>query len=606
MPPFDSKQFLKHLTSQPGVYQMIADNGQVLYVGKARNLKKRVSSYFKTKLDSAKTEVLMRQVQHVEVIVTASENEALLLEDNLIKKLKPRYNVLFRDDKSYPYICVSNRDFPQIDIYRGSRNKLGRYFGPFPSASAVRETLNLMQKLFKIRSCRDSFFAARTRPCLQYQIKRCSAPCVNYISQQEYQASVKLGVLFLEGKSDEIIDDLAKQMEQASQSLDFELAAKLRDQIANLRKIQEQQYISRDDGDVDVIAVSQQQSMSCVHMLYIRAGRVLGSKSFFPKTPDLTDEKDILNSFIPQYYLTTIHQQQIPELLILNYALDEQTWLETFLHEQRGKKVKITHQVRGQRLRWQVMAKNNADLALSNRLANHANTYNRFVALQSALHLENLPQRLECFDISHTGGEATVASCVVFDQQGPLKADYRRFNIKNITPGDDYAAMLQALTRRYSKLKTSEAKLPDILFIDGGKGQLHQAEKVLEELQINDVMIIGIAKGRSRKPGLETLFIAGRTDDGIHLAAESVALHLIQQIRDEAHRFAITGHRQQRGKARQTSSLENIEGVGQKRRQALLKHFGGLQGIREAGIEELSKVSGISPQLAEVIFNYFH
>lgn len=600
------KDFLKNLTTEPGIYQMIDADGKVLYVGKAKNLKKRVTSYFKKKLDTPKTEVMMRQVDHVDVTITASENEALILEDNLIKKLKPRYNVLFRDDKSYPYIFVSTKhDYPQIEVYRGSRKREGRYFGPYPSGSSVRETLNLLQKLFKIRSCRDSFFNARTRPCLQYQIKRCTAPCVDLIEKEAYQYTVNLAVMFLEGKNDQIIQDLTTQMDHASELLEFETAAKFRDQIAKLRKVQEQQYISRESGNVDVIAACQQQGVTCVHMLYIRAGRVIGSKAYFPKTPKIADSNDVLSSFVSQYYLTAIHQQQIPELIILSDAIEEQRWVEKVLREQRGKKVVLTHQVRSQRSRWQMMAKKNAYLALSNHLLENSNMQHRFSELQKAFTLDAMPQRLECFDISHSSGEATVASCVVFDQQGPLKADYRRFNIDGITAGDDYAAMNQALMRRYTKLKKGEAKLPDILFIDGGKGQLRQAEEVLEELQINDVILIGIAKGRSRKPGLETLFIAGQ-DGEIHLPPDSPALHLIQQIRDEAHRFAITGHRARRGKARQTSTLEDIEGVGQKRRQALLKHFGGLQGVKQASVEELAKVPGISPKLAQVVFEFFH
>lgn len=603
--PFDLETFLKNLPTQPGVYQMIDNTDKVLYVGKARQLKNRVSSYFKSKDQSVKTQVLLSHVVRVEVTVTTSENEALLLESNLIKKLKPRYNILLRDDKSYPYLYLSSEDFPQLTLYRGKLRSQGRYFGPYPSAQAVRETLNLLQKLFRMRSCNDTFFQSRTRPCLQYQIKRCTAPCVNYISKEDYQLSVQDTVLFLQGKNQQVIDALIKRMEQASEELQFEEAAHYRDQISTLRKIQEEQFVTKQGGNVDVIACVMKQEVACVEILFLRGGRLLGNKSYFPRIPSQASLEDIVMAFIPQYYTNPARIEQIPEQVIVNVELSEKNWLTNFLSEHRQKSVSISDHVRGDRAQWLQMAVNNAMVALNGHLSNQASSYQRFEALQHSLQLDTIPQRLECFDISHTSGEATVASCVVFDVNGPLKKDYRRFNIKDITPGDDYAALYQALTRRYKRIKESgEAILPDVVFIDGGKGQLHQAQRVFEELQIKGVLLVGVAKGPGRKPGLEHLFIGD--DHPIHLPADSLALHLIQHIRDEAHRFAIMGHRQQRAKRRKISDLEHIEGIGATRRRELLRRFGGLQELKAASVREISKVPGISLALAEKIYAALH
>jgi excinuclease ABC subunit C len=602
---FDLKAFLKNLTTQPGVYQMLDANGKVLYVGKARHLKNRVSSYFRGQDQSPKTLSLLRFVVRIEVTVTHSENEALLLESNLIKQLKPRYNILLRDDKSYPYLYLTADTFPQLTFYRGKTGKTGRYFGPYPSSGAVRETLNLLQKLFRLRSCNNTFFQSRTRPCLQYQIKRCTAPCVNYISEADYQEAVTHAILFLEGKNQQVIDTLIEKMELASQQLHYEQAAHYRDLVISLRKVQEQQFISQENGEVDVIAISLSQGYACVQVMTIRGGRLLGSKSYFPDVPEGSSKDEILSAFIPQYYVNPVRIHQIPALLIVSEALSDQTWLTDFLSEHRGKSVSISHRVRTERAQWLKLALQNAELSLQNHMSNKANSYQRFEALQASLKLDAVPERLECFDISHTSGEATVASCVVFDINGPLSSDYRRFNIKDITPGDDYAALYQALMRRYQKVKEGEGVLPDVLFIDGGKGQLHQAEKVFQELQIKGVFLVGVAKGPGRISGLEQLYLPGH-EKPLHLSEHSKASHLIQHIRDEAHRFAITGHRKQRAKQRKISDLEQIEGIGAKRRRELLRQMGGLQELKAASVREIAKVSGISQALAERIYAALH
>lgn len=605
---FDHKAFLSTLTSRPGVYRMLDVDGTIIYVGKAKNLKRRVSSYFSRHDNSPKTRVMVSQIRDIEVTVTNTENEALILENNLIKAHRPRYNILLRDDKSYPYIYLSGDDFPRLSFHRGSRSKKGRYFGPFPSSSAVRESLNLLQKLFPVRQCEDSFYRNRTRPCLQYQIKRCSAPCVDYIDKETYQQDVRHAVMFLEGKNNAIIDELVRRMEQASEALEFELAARYRDQIANLRRIQEKQYVMGEEGgNLDVIAAVEQSGVGCVQVFFIRNGRNLGNKTYFPSHTAESDAADLLAAFLPQYYLGggTAQERQIPTQILVNHTLPEQEVLQQVLAEQAGRRVTISSKLRGDRARWLQLATTNAEQALSTHLTNRLNIMARFEALQEALELDDLPQRIECFDISHTMGEATVASCVVFDTNGALKSDYRRFNIEDITPGDDYAAMQQALTRRFKRLKEGEGKYPDILLIDGGKGQLSQAEQVLEELQVIGVILIGVAKGPTRKPGVEQLILSGQ-DSPIILPADSPARHLIQQVRDEAHRFAITGHRQRRAKARRTSPLEGIPGLGPKRRQQLLRQFGGLQEVARAGVEDLAKVKGISRQLAQGIYDAFH
>lgn len=601
-PSFDAKALLETLTTRPGVYRMLNEEGKVLYVGKARNLKKRLASYFRSKGLPVKTHALMMHVHQIEVTVTHTEIEALILENNLIKEFKPRYNILLRDDKSYPYIYLStHEDFPRFGFYRGAKREKGRYFGPYPSASAVRESLQLLQKLFPVRQCEDGFYRNRSRPCLQYQIKRCTAPCVGLVDRETYQQDVRHAVLFLEGKNSQVIDELAGRMETAAAQLRFEEAARCRDQVASLRHVQERQYVSGERGDLDVIAGVVRQGVGCVEVFYIRAGRVLGNKTFYPQNTQDTAAADIVAAFILQYYLG----REVPGELLVNHALEDRELLEQTLGTQTGHRVLITHKVRSERARWLALAAANAEHAVTGYLANKANTLQRFESLQEAFGLADRPQRIECFDISHTMGESTVASCVVFETEGPVKSDYRRFNIEDITPGDDYAALHQALLRRYTRLQQGEGKLPDILFIDGGRGQVAAAAKVLEELQIGDLLLIGVAKGPDRKAGAETLFLSGVKRPFI-LPTDSPALHLIQQIRDEAHRFAIAGHRQRRGKARVSSPLERIPGLGPKRRRMLLSRLGGLQEVARAGVEELTKVQGISRALAQRIYDVFH
>lgn len=605
---FDAKAVLRSIPNKPGVYRMLDEKGVVIYVGKAKDLKKRVSSYFLKNVSSPKTRVMVTHIREIEVTVTHTENEALILENNLIKSLRPRYNVLFRDDKSYPFIYLSSEhEFPRLGIHRGAKKRKGRYFGPYPSAGAVRETLGLLQKIFPVRQCEDSFYSNRSRACLQHQIKRCTAPCVGLISAEEYAEDVNHAVMFLQGKSNAVINQLIKRMEQASEDLNFEKAAHFRDQIASLQRIQEKQYIDSEGGDQDIIATALQNGIACVQIFSIRGGRNLGNKTFFPQNVKNAEPAEILSTFLAQYYLgdAQSHGREIPSDIILSHEIENKALMEQVLKEQSDRIIKLQAKPRGRRARWLEMAEQNVKQALQSRLNSHATVLQRYEALQNALQLDELPNRMECFDISHTMGEATVASCVVFDDKGPLKADYRRFNIENITPGDDYAAMKQALMRRYKRLKEGEAKMPDILFIDGGKGQVSQAEQVLEELQINDVLLIGITKGEGRNPDLDTLYLSA-TQRKIILPADSPALHLTQQIRDEAHRFAISGHRHRRAKKRKTSILEGIAGLGPKRRQQLLKQFGGLQEVTRAGIEDIARVPGISKQLAKKIYDTFH
>lgn len=603
---FDGKTFCKRLTTQPGIYQMFAANGKIVYIGKAKNLKNRVSSYFRKSGLSAKTQALMETMVRIDVIVTPSETEALILESHLIKKHQPRFNVLLRDDKSYPYIYVSSKhDFPRIDFYRGSKKLPGRYFGPFPNGFAVRETLNMLQKTFKIRSCKDSFYNSRSRPCLQYQIKRCTAPCVGHIDKVAYDENLRHAMLFLEGRNQEVIEDLEQRMDAASQQLDYEAAAIFRDQIQVLRKAQEQQIISGSSGDVDVVAVAEKHGKFCVEVLYVRGGRIIGQKAHYPQVSGATDADEVLNAFLPQYYLNPARIQQLPHDIILSQAASDSEAIAALLSEQAKRTIKVRSRVRGLRAKWVQMTLKNAEIALQNHLSSKATMYQRFEALAEVILSNGLPQRIECFDISHTGGEQTVASCVVFDLNGPLKSDYRRFNIKDITKGDDYAAMAQALKRRYQRLKSGEGAMPDVLLIDGGKGQLRQAEEVLEELQVSGVMVIAVAKGPTRKAGMETLIVAhSRTI--LNIPVDSPALHLIQHVRDEAHRFAITGHRQQRGKQQKASTLVDIEGVGPKRKQALIRRFGGLKELSRASADEIAKVPGISRALAQKIFDNLH
>lgn len=606
-PEFNSERFLKSLTTKPGVYRMIDASGVVIYVGKAKNLKNRVSSYFRKSGQSPKTTVMVGQIANIEILVTHTESEALLLENNLIKTLRPRYNILLRDDKSYPYIYLSEQDkFPRLAFHRGARKKKGRYFGPYPNSHSVKSSLNLLQKLFPIRQCEDSFYKNRSRACLQYQIKRCSAPCVNLVSEEEYAEDVRHTILFLEGKSNQVIDELVARMEQAAKNLEYEKAAIHRDQIANLRRLQEKQYVSHEKGDLDVIAIEYQQGIACIQVFFIRDGLNLGNKSFFPKNAQHQTISELLSAFIAQFYISSAKTERlIPSTILVSHSFEDQSIIEKILWDQSGHKVQIKDRVRGDRARWLQMAQANAQTALLSRISNRASVIERFEALQEVLNMEAMPERLECFDISHSSGEATVASCVVFDQTGPLKSDYRRFNIDSITPGDDYAAMNQALTRRYLKLKKGEGKLPDLLVIDGGKGQVKQAREVLQELQLHSVPIVGITKGEGRKAEHDTLLLS-ETNEKITLPANSKAMHLLQHIRDEAHRFAITGHKNRRAKARKTSQLEKISGLGPKRRQLLLKQFGGLQEVARAGVEDLAKINGISKSLAQQIYDHFH
>lgn len=605
MSSFDAKAFIKTLPARPGVYRMIGEKHEVLYVGKAKNLKNRVSSYFRTTALDSKTLALVARIEQVETTVTGSETEALLLEQSLIKEYKPPYNIVFRDDKSYPYIYLSTEDtYPRLAFHRGAQKKKGRYFGPFPSAYSVRDSLNILQKVFRVRQCEDTFFKNRTRPCLQYQIKRCSGPCCDLVSPEDYADDVAHAVMFLEGKSNAVMQDYANKMEAASANLEFERAANYRDQITHLRRIQESQYVVGNQGDIDVMAAVVSPGGVCVLVMFIRGGRMLGNKTFYPKIRLDEDETGVLTAFLPQFYLAGAGGREIPPEVVLSHRVDDKLLLEQALTDHAGRKVLLSDNVRSYRRRWIELARTNAEQSLGTYLSNRNNLQQRFTALQEALSLDEPPGRLECFDISHSSGEATVASCVVFDQNGPLKSDYRRFNIEGITPGDDYAAMAQALTRRYTRIKKGEGALPDILFIDGGKGQLAQAERVMEELQIQGVRLVGVAKGPTRKAGLESLIVSGGPE--LNLAPDDPALHLIQHIRDESHRFAITAHRNRRGKKRNESVLDNIDGVGPKRRRALLRHFGSASQVQSANAQELAKVEGISQVLAEHIYATLH
>lgn len=602
---FDHSRFLANTTQQPGIYQMFGGDGAILYVGKAKNLKARLSSYFRKTGLTPKTQALVSRITRIEVTVTASETEALILEQNLIKSNRPPYNILLRDDKSYPYIFISSgEDYPRISFHRGAKKKRGDYFGPFPNVGAVKESLHFLQKTFRVRQCEDSVFKNRTRPCLQYQIKRCTAPCVEFISPADYKTDVYHTSLFLTGNADKLLGELADKMDVAAQELAFEKAAAYRDQITALRTVQSQQVIEEGNGDIDVIAAEMRAAAICVHVLFIRQGRILGSRSFYPSATLAETPAEILSEFIPQFYLAS-SGREIPRELIVGSQLEEAELLSAALQQAVGRQVLINHQVRSHRAQWLQMAATAAQQNLIAHINNKKNSLDRFVALQEALNLDETPQRLECFDISHSSGELTVASCVVFDTNGPLKSDYRRFNIDGITPGDDYAAMEQALTRRYTRLQNGEGKLPDILLIDGGKGQLGKAIDVLAELGVQGVQLIGVAKGTTRKAGFETLF-DGETGAEIVLPGDSPALHLIQHIRDESHRFAITGHKQRRDKKRKTSTLEDVPGIGANRRRELLRHFGGLQEVQNASINDLARVNGISQRLAEEIYAFFH
>ena len=582
---------------------MIDAEGAILYVGKARNLKSRVSSYFRASGLQTKTMAMISKVVSVEVTATNSETEALLLEQSLIKSEKPPYNILLRDDKSYPYVFLSSKDdFPRLSLHRGKKSKKGEFFGPYPSAYAVRESIQILQKLFKIRQCNDTYFKNRSRPCLQYQIKRCSAPCTLKIDKESYAADIERARLFLKGKSRQVLDEFKQAMKDASDSMNYELAAEYRDQILHLRKIQEEQFVTRESGDVDVFGLAENLGAICVQVIYIRKGKMLGQRTYYPKDNLGLAPESALEAFLSQYYFGS-GSMELPATVLISHAIHEKGILEKALSENARRKVQVLSNVRSKRAEWIRMAVENAELNLNTYQLNKENIFSRFEDLMKLLNLDEIPERLECFDVSHTMGEATVASCVVFDHGGPLKTDYRRFNIKDVKAGDDYAATEQALRRRYSRLKSEEAVLPDVLVIDGGSGQIKRAEKVLDELQLQQIVILGIAKGPDRKAGLEK-YVYGGFD--LDLGDYASASQLLQHIRDEAHRFAIAGHRNQRQRARTMSELESIDGVGPKRRRQLLTHFGSLAGVKGASEQEIAKVDGISHAIAREIYQTLH
>ncbi|MDN3698168.1 excinuclease ABC subunit UvrC [Vibrio clamense] len=601
---FDSVAFLKTVTHQPGVYRMYNADAVVIYVGKAKDLQKRLSSYFRKRVDSEKTRALVSNIDKIDVTVTHTETEALILEHNYIKQYLPKYNVLLRDDKSYPYIFISGHKHPRLSMHRGTKKRKGEYFGPYPDSGAVRETLHLIQKIFPVRQCEDTVYGNRTRPCLMYQIGRCAAPCVkSIISDEDYAELVGYVRLFLKGKDKQVLETLIDKMDKASQQLKFEEAAGFRDQIQAIRRVQEQQFVSEDSmDDMDVLGFAQENGIACIHILMIRQGKILGSRSHFPKIPSKTTSEEVFYSFLSQYYLAHNESRTIPTRIILSAGLVEETnALQDALSDVAGRKITFQTNPTKSRSQYLKLANTNALTAITTKI-NHKMTVNqRFKELQDVLAVESI-RRMECFDISHTMGESTIASCVVFNHEGPVKQEYRRYNITGITGGDDYAAMGQVLERRYSK-QLDVDKIPDVIFIDGGKGQLNRSLEIIskhwEDWPKRPIMI-GIAKGVTRKPGLETLI----TTDGeeFNLPSDAPALHLIQHIRDESHNHAIAGHRAKRGKTRRTSPLEGIEGVGPKRRQALLKNMGGLQELKRATVEEIAKVPGISISLAEIIY----
>jgi excinuclease ABC subunit C len=602
-PAFDPRPVLRKLGHRPGVYRMLGSSGEILYVGKSRDLKNRVTSYFRGTPQPGKTAFLVRQVRDIEVTVTRTEAEALVLENTLIKAHKPRFNVLLKDDKSFPYIRLdTSHNYPRLSFYRGSRKVGGRLFGPYPNVPAVRSTLRDLQRLFRIRPCEDSYFAHRSRPCLQYQIERCSAPCVGLISTEDYARDLDHAIRFLEGRGHEIKADLRRRMEAASERLAFEEAARYRDQIGRLAAIQES-AVGGEGGalEADALAVCEQGGIYCVTAMFIRGGRILGSRAWFPRATEGTELAEVLGAFVAQHYLGG----SPPAEILTGIALEDETLLSGALSEQAGRQVAVRHRVRAARARWLGMAAENARQSLELRIAGTAGLAAQLDGLAEALGLQQALRRIECFDVSHTGGEATVASCVVFTAEGPLKSDYRRFNISGVAAGDDYAAMRQVLMRRYSRLKRGEAPLPDLLMVDGGVGHLAEAQAILNELQLDGVELVAVAKGPTRRPGLERLFLAGQPEPLI-LPRNSGALHLVQQIRDEAHRFAITGHRQRRSRVRRVSPLEEISGLGPKRRRQLLGELGGMQGVVAAGVEDLARVQGISRDLAQRIYDALH
>ncbi len=598
----DPAEIIAGLPHLPGVYRMLNAAGEVLYVGKALDLRKRVSSYFqKTAGQAPRTQIMVSQIATVETTVTRSESEALLLENNLIKALSPRYNILFRDDKSYPYLVVTGHEYPRLGFHRGALDTRNRYFGPFAGAGAVRESIQLMQKVFRIRTCEDTVFSNRSRPCLLHQIKRCTAPCVRLIEAPAYAEDVHSAELFLSGKEDEVVERLEKRMASAAERMEYEEAALVRDQITALRRVRERQFVSDESGrDADVVACARVSGVTCVNLVMIRGGHHQGDKNFFPKNAEGWSEEEVLEAFLAQHYL----RHGIPRLIVVGARIDAAP-LEEALAAQAARKVQINTNPTGARRVWLEMALKNARLGAEQAVSSQSTQEARLAALQHALELGESLQRIECFDVSHTMGEATVASCVVYDKSAMQKSEYRRYNIRSVEPGDDYGAMREVLSRRYGKIVASEGKLPDLVLIDGGKGQLGVAVEVFSELGLTDVPLVGVAKGEERKPGLEQLFLPGRAEPLV-LKSDDPALHLIQQVRDEAHRFAITGHRARRAKARNTSPLEAINGIGAKRRQRLLARFGGLRGLLAASIDDLAQVDGISRSLAEKIYQELH
>jgi excinuclease ABC subunit C len=599
---FDGKAFASRLPTRPGVYLMRDTGDTVLYVGKARNLRKRVASYFDARPKAERIMRMIARVCAIEISLTRTEGEALLLENEWIKSLKPRYNILLRDDKSYPWIAMSTQhEFPQIAFHRGARDKKKSYFGPYPSAGSVRESINLIQKLFRLRNCEDSYFSHRNRPCLQYQIKRCTAPCVGQVSREDYAAQVDDACLFLQGKNQEVMTRLIARMERAAKAQAYESAAMFRDQINALKQMQAQQFVAASRGDIDFIALAQEQGKSCVQLVSFRGGRNLGQRSHFPSQAEGREASEVLDAFLGQYY----QDRLAPAQLVLSHDVENQELLAAVFTEKAGRKVSIQAHPRGDRRHMLELAAANAVQVLKMRLASRANMAIQFEAFAQLIGLDDIPESVDCFDISHTAGQQTVGSCVVFDINGPVKSLYRRYNLKGVTPGDDYAAMKQVLTRRYGRLQKEEGSMPGMILIDGGKGQLKQALEVLGEFSLSGIPVMGVAKGKARKAGYEE-WILPQPMRSYRPGPESPASHLVQQIRDEAHRFAITGHRGRRQKAATRSTLEKIPGIGPRRRRSLLNHFGGLQGVNKAGIEELSSVPGISRLLAEEIFRALH
>ena len=595
-----TKEFLASLPTLPGVYRMVDVAGAVLYVGKAKDLKKRVSSYFQKTDQSPRIRLMLKSVDHIDTTVTRTEAEALLLENNLIKGLKPRFNILFRDDKTYPYLLLTGHRFPRLAYFRGTPKKKDQAFGPYPNAYAVRESMQLLQKVFQLRTCEDTVFANRSRPCLLHQIKRCTAPCVKHITPEAYARDVSASAQLLKGEATELIDHITEQMNSAAAMLDFETAALLRDRLRMLATLREKQFVDTtgSDADADVVAVAEVAGVIAVNLTMIRGGRHLGDRSFFPQHSEGATLTEALEAFIAQHYL----DHPTPARILISEAIETDA-LEALLGEHAQKKISLLHRVTGERKIWISMAQANARLSAERRSADRANQSQRLAALRDTLDLPQL-NRIECFDISHTMGEATVASCVVYEGDDLKKSDYRRYNISGITPGDDYAAMHAALIKRFHKSVEENGVLPDLLLIDGGKGQISMAVDAMTELGLGAVLLLGVAKGEARKPGLETLIFADGRE--LKLAKDHPGFHLIQQVRDEAHRFAITGHRAKRGKARVQSTLENIPGIGPKRRKQLLEHFGGLQGVRDAGIDTLATVNGISRELAETLYYALH